>query len=320
MPFKKAVFLDVSSMGKGLDLSGLQPFADSWSNYNTSEPAEVLERIINADLVLSNKVMLDRDTLSQCKQLKLICVTATGTNNVDIEAARELGIAVTNVTGYGTPSVVQHVFSLLLSLTSRLTEHQQAAKDGRWQNSPQFCILDFPFNELNGKTMGIVGYGELGKGVAKVAKAFGMKVIIAQRSGSTKHDAERIPLDELLAQADVVSLHVPLAENTRNLIAEKQFSIMKNHAILLNMARGGIVDEQALANALQTGEIGGAGIDVLIEEPPVNGNLLLSLNLPNLIITPHIAWAAVESRQRLINIVTDNIKAYSSGKQQNRVD
>jgi glycerate dehydrogenase len=269
--------------------------------------------------VISNKVVLDRATLSQCPRLKLICVTATGTNNVDLEAARDLGMAVSNVTGYGTPSVVQQVFALLLALTTRLMEYRAAARDGRWADSPYFCVMGLPFRELAGKTLGIIGYGELGHGVARVAKAFGMEVIISQRPGGEPKSG-RVPVHELLQTADVVTLHVPLADNTRNLIDAPQLAMMKNDAILINAARGGIVNEQALAEALQNGQIGGAGFDVLSVEPPREGNILLDLDLPNLIITPHVAWAARESRQRLMDLVAQNIQAYLKGERRNRVE
>ena len=319
MKFKKAVFLDVDSMGSGLDFSPLKDLAEHWQNFPTTSPEETLRRVEDAELVISNKVILDRAILSQCRQLKLVCVIATGTNNVDLEAATELGIAVTNVTGYGTPSVVQFVFALLLSLATRLTEHQASSRNGEWANSANFCVLDYEFHELSGKTMGIIGYGELGKAVAKVAQAFGMQVLVSQRPGSEASEG-RVPLEALLSQADVVSLHVPLADNTRNLIAEAEFRLMKPTAILINAARGGIVDEQALVNALQTGEIAGAGFDVLTQEPPRDGNPLLDYDQPNLIVTPHMAWGAVESRQRLINLVAENILAFHRGERRNRVE
>ena len=319
MIFQTAVFLDVDSMGTDLDFSPLENLAGHWKNFPTTLPEETLDRVQHAELVISNKVVLDRTILSQCKQLKLVCVIATGTNNVDLEAARELGIAVTNVTGYGTPSVVQFVFALLLSLATRLNEHQASSRNGEWASSPNFCVLDYQFTELSGKTMGIIGYGELGKGVAKVAQAFGMQVLVSQRPGA-EPSSGRVPLEELLSQSDVISLHVPLADNTRNLISEEEFKLMKPSAFLINAARGGIVDELALVNALQSGMIAGAGVDVLSQEPPRNGNPLLDYDKPNLIVTPHMAWGAVESRQRLIDLVAENIIAFQNGEKRNRVE
>lgn len=322
MKFSNAVFLDIDSMGPGLDFSALEPMAEHWEKYASTTAEETLNRVANAELIITNKVVLDQSILSQCKNLQLICVTATGTNNIDLNSAKQLGIAVTNVTGYGTASVVQHVFSLILALTTRLNEHSQSSRNGIWHRSANFCVLDYPFNELAGKTMGIIGYGELGKGVAKVARAFGMNVIISQRPGvqTSPMIADRVPVDKLLADSDVISLHVPLADNTRNLISSDEFKLMKKSAILINAARGGIVNEAALVNALANGEISGAGFDVLSQEPPRSDNPLLKYDKPNLIVTPHIAWGAIESRQRLLDYVVENIKSFIHGEKRNRVE
>lgn len=319
MTFAQAVFLDRDSVGGDVDLGALDALADRWQHHPATDPADTLARVRDAELVISNKVLLDRATLAGCQRLKLICVAATGTNNVDLDAAREFGIAVSNVTGYATPSVVQQVFALLLSLTTRLEEQRAAARDGRWAASPCFCVLDLPFRELAGKTLGIVGFGELGHGVATVAEALGMQVMVSQRPGGAPRPG-RVPLDELLARADVVSLHVPLADNTRNLFDAGRLALMKPDAVLINTARGGIVDEQALAEALQGGRLGGAGFDVLAVEPPHAGNILLQLDLPNLIVTPHVAWASRESRQRLMDQVAENIRAFLAGESRNRVE
>ncbi len=319
MKFNTAVFLDVNSMGGGLDFSPLKKLAENWQNYSVTNPENTLERVRDAELVISNKVVLDRATLSACHKLRLICIIATGTNNVDLEAARELGIAVTNVTAYGTPSVVQFVFALILSLATRLNEHQLSSRNGQWAASPDFCVLDYPFRELSGKTMGIIGYGELGKAVARVGEAFGLHILICQRPGSEPVN-DRVPLETLLSQSDVVSIHVPLANNTRNLIGREEFRLMKKSAILINAARGGIVDEQALVDALNDGEIAAAGFDVLSQEPPKEGNPLLDYDQPNLIVTPHMAWGAVESRQRLIDLTAENIIAFTKGEKRNRVE
>jgi glycerate dehydrogenase len=319
MHLHKAVFLDRDSVGDDLDLSALDALAAKWTHYPATDPAETLARVRDAELVISNKVLLDRTILAECKALKLICVAATGTNNVDLAAARDLGIAVSNVTGYATPSVVQQVFALLLALTTRLYEHRTAARDGSWAESPFFCVLDYPFRELAGKTFGIIGFGELGHGVAKVAEALGMEVIISQRPGGEPRPG-RVPVDELLARADVVTLHVPLADNTRNLLNRERLALMKPDAVLINTARGGLVDEQALADALSAGRLGGAGFDVLTVEPPRGGNPLLALDLPNLIVTPHVAWASHASRQRLMHQVAENIRAFATGEARNRVE
>jgi len=313
------VFLDLETVDQGdLNLFNLKQALPHWDFYSTTAAAETAERIKNAAVIISNKVILDRNSLSQAKQLRLICIAATGTNNVDLKAAHDLGITVTNVTGYATPSVVQHVFSLMLALTTQLKNYSQAVADGVWQQSNQFCLLDFPIHELAGKNLGIIGYGELGRAVANVAKAFGMKILIAQRSGESLQPG-RIPLKKLLPQVDVLSLHCPLADNTKNLIGKQALVLMKKEALLINTARGGIVDEAALASALRLGEIGGAGVDVLIQEPPVKDNPLLESGIPNLIVTPHIAWASRESRQRLIDELVANIKAYLQGETRNLI-
>lgn len=315
----KAVFLDLATVDCGdIDLSPLTSVVSDWTLHAATTPEETSRRIENATLAVSNKVILDRALLQQAAHLKLICIAATGTNNVDLEAAKEFGIAVTNVAGYSTPSVVQHVFGLILSLTNRLPEYRDLIAENSWQRSDQFCLLDFPFRELSGKRLGIVGYGALGKAVAKVAQAFGMQVIVAQRPGGPSQP-DRLPLEELLALADIVSLHCPLTEHTRDLIGGRELALMKPDALLINTARGGIVNEPALADALRNGTIGGAGVDVLTREPPVEGNPLLADDIPNLLITPHIAWAGREARQRLVHEIGENIRAFLAGASRNRV-
>ncbi len=319
MLFNKGVFLDVGSVDSGdITWSPLKAMAKEWGWHQVTKPQQTLQRITDADLLISNKVVLDRSHLVACKNLKLICIAATGSNNVDLEAAAELGIAVTNVTGYATPSVVQHVFSLILSLITQQQNYQRAVTRGDWQRASHFCFLDYPIWELSGKILGVVGYGELGRAVADLGKAFGMTIVVAQRPGGTAQP-DRVPLDELLPQVDVLTLHAPLAENTRNLIGASELSLMKPNALLINTARGGMVDETALAEALIKGELGGAGVDVLFTEPPLNGSSLLNPEIPNLIVTPHIAWASREARQRLIDGVTANIKAFLAGEPRNSV-
>ncbi|HRY15977.1 MAG: 2-hydroxyacid dehydrogenase [Candidatus Competibacteraceae bacterium] len=311
----RGVFLDRDSLDSGdLDFGNLNRVLPELHCYSATAADEVAERIADAEVVISNKVQLDAATLEQARRLKLICVAATGVNNIDLEAAARRGLTVCNCRGYGTASVVQHVFALLLSLMTRLPEYRQAVREGRWQQARQFCLLDYPIRELAGKTLGIVGYGELGQGVARVAEVFGMKVLVAQRPGAVEEQEGRIPLPILLPQVDVLSLHCPLTSETRGLIGAWELALMKRDAILINTARGGLVDETLLANALRQGALGGAGVDVLSLEPPVNGNPLLALDIPNLIVTPHSAWGSRESRQRMVEQLAENIQGWLDGK------
>ncbi len=316
----QAVFLDFDSLHPAdLDRSGLQQTVTGWQWFDETSPEQVQQRMEGARIVVSNKVVLDRDLLVNAPDLEMICIAATGYNHVDLQAARDQGIAVSNVTAYATPAVAQHVFTLMLALTTNLMAYRQDVVAGAWQQATQFCRLDHPISELAGKTLGIVGYGELGKAVARLAEAFGMKVLIADRPGG-EHRSGRIPLDDLLPQVDVLSLHVPLADNTRNLIGRDELALMKSSALLINTARGGLVEEGALADALLQGQLGGAGIDVLSVEPPREGNVLLDLQLPNLLVTPHVAWASQQARQRLLDEIALNIRAFQRGDRRNRLD
>lgn len=312
------VFLDRGSMGgDDVDLSSLTEALPEWRFYEATPADHVMDRIHDAGVVVTNKVMLEGGVLERAPKLRLICVAATGTNNVDLETAARLGIPVCNVRGYATASVPQHVFALLLALVTRLPEYHAAVKAGRWQQSGQFCLLDYPITELAGRVMGIIGYGELGRSVARLAEAFGMKTLVAARPGTAAEG--RVPLDELLRMADVVSLHCPLTPQTRNLIGARELALMKPDAILINTARGGIVDEEALADALSRGVIAGAGVDVLSVEPPAAGNPLLARPVPRLLLTPHIAWASREARQRMLDEVGRNIRAFLAGRPRNLV-
>mgnify|MGYP003943826589 CR=1 FL=1 len=229
-----------------------------------------------------------------------------------IEAAAKLGITVTNVRGYATSSVVQHVFAMILHLTRRLDDYNRAAVDGRWAGSRQFCVLDRTIDDLEGQRLGVIGYGELGSAVARTAECFGMEVLVAQRQGAPR-GTDRLPLEELLPKVDVLTLHCPLTEETRGLIDGGALAAMKESAILINAARGGIVDEAALAEALRSGRLAGAGVDVLSTEPPRDGNPLLAADIPNLVVTPHVAWASRRSRQRLLDGVAENIERFAGG-------
>jgi glycerate dehydrogenase len=261
--------------------------------------------------------------------LRLVGLTATGTNNVDLEAARELGIAVCNIREYCTVSVVQHVLGVMLALTHRLREYNQAAVDGTWARCEQFSVPGAPIRELTGKVLGIVGYGTLGKSVARAAQAaLGMRVLVAQRPGANPaqpanrandDDPERVALDQLLRASDVLSLHCPLTPATTGLIGKRELALMKPDALLINTARGALVDLEALAAALRGGHFGGAAIDVLPEEPPLNGSPLFAPDIPNLIVTPHIAWAAFEARQRAVDQLALNIEDFLRGGTRGRV-
>jgi glycerate dehydrogenase len=308
------VFLDRDSLDRNdLDFSGLDRVLPNWRYYPSTTPAEVAARIEEAEVVISNKVVLDAAAIHQAPRLKLIGVAATGVNHVDLDAAAAQGIIVCNCRGYGTAAVVQHVFALLLALYTRWPDYQQAVRDGRWQHASQFCLLDFPIRELAGKTLGIIGYGELGQGVARVAEALGMRVLVAQRPGTVDAIEERVSLPVLLPQVDVLSLHCPLTPETRGLIGAWELALMRRDAILINTARGGLVDEALLADALRRGALGGAVVDVLSLEPPVNGNPLLASDIPNLIVTPHCAWGSRESRQRLVGQLAENIESWLDG-------
>ena len=321
----KAAFLDFDSLGPAdLDTSALRTALPGIELFPSSAGPEIDQRIAGKEILLVNKVRLDRTRLQSVPELRLVCLTATGTDNVDLAAARDLGIAVCNISDYGTASVVQHVFGLLLALTLRLGEYQALLASGAWQRSPHFCLLDFSVRELAGKTLGIVGYGTLGQAVATVGRAFGMRVVAshsARPAGPVPlPGVDRLALPALLGCADVVSLHCPLTPVTRQLINRDTLRLMRSDAVLLNTARGDLVDYVALLAALQRGQLGGAGIDVLPEEPPAVGHPVLAAQLPNLIVTPHVAWAARESRQRLLDEVVANVRDFLAGGNRNRVD
>ncbi len=312
----KAVFLDANTLGDDVDLASIKAVTGDLVQYGKTAPAQVLERIQGFDTVIVNKVVLTREHFEACPELKTIAVVATGINNIDKAAAREHGIQVLNVTNYGRSTVAQHTMALILALATRLLDYDRDVRAGRWGKSDMFCLMDHPIMELEGRTLGIFGYGDLGRGVIERAEAFGMKVLLGARPGQSAGEVDgypRVPLDELLPQVDVLSLHCLLTDDTRNMIGASELKRMKNDALLINTSRGGLVDEQALAEALRAGEIGGAGFDVLTEEPPRNGNPLLADDIPNLIITPHSAWASREARQRIVEITAENLAGVASG-------
>ncbi len=314
----KAVFLDWATMGPDLDIEHMRALLPELEVFGVTEAHEVAARIQGAQFVLTNKVRLSDELLRDAPELRFIGLTATGTDNVDLEAAARQGIAVCNIRAYCTESVVEHVFACLLSLVRNLGPYTADVRAGEWQTSADFCLLKHPVRELSAMTLGIVGHGELGKGVARIGAAFGMDVIIAARPGNGDTSAGRVAFDELLTRADVISLHCPLNDDTRGLFGTDEFRRMKNGAILINTARGGLVDSAALVEALRDGRIA-AAVDVLPEEPPARGNALLDYEGSNLIVTPHMAWASNEARQAAIDELVANINAFLDGRERNRV-
>jgi len=314
----KAVFLDYDTVSNGdLDTSALAASVGHLTLYE-SDYSATAERIRDADIVLLNGVKLSREMLQGAPMLRLVALAATGTDNVDLAAAQERGIAVCNVRAYCTASVVQHVWGLILSLNQHVADYARLATDGSWSRNEPLMELRFPIRELNGRAFGVVGWGELGRGVARVAEAFGMRIVIANRRGESLRPY-RVELDRLLAISDIVSLHCPLNDSTRGLIGARELALMKPSALLINTARGALVDGHALAAALKAGRLGGAGIDVLPQEPPPSGDPLLDPAIPNLIVTPHIAWAARESRQRCLDEAAANIRDFLGGGRRSRV-
>lgn len=309
----RAAFLDHSSLDLGdLDLSRLSACFADLQLYPHSTQAQTIERLQGMQVAISNKVPLNAEVFAACPDLKLVLVAATGTNPIDLAAARAHGVSVSNCQGYGTPSVAQHTLMLLLALATRLPDYQQDVRAGRWQQAQQFCLLDYPIVELHGKTLGLLGHGELGGAVAKLAEAFGMQVLLGQLPGRPPR-ADRLPLDELLPQVDALTLHCPLNSDTLNLIGARELSLMKPTAFVINTARGDLINEQALADALRAGHLGGAATDVLTQEPPKDGNPLLAADIPRLIITPHSAWGSREARQRIVGQLSENALAFFNG-------
>lgn len=313
---RRAVFLDHPSLDQGdLDLSELREVFSDLQLCEQTSADQVVERLQGAQVAISNKILLNAQTLAACPDLKLILIAATGTNNVDLAAARAQGITVSNCQGYGTPSVAQHTIMLLLNLATRLKDYQKDVDAGLWQQAKQFCLLDYPIVELEGKTLGLLGHGELGGAVARLAEAFGMRVVLGAIPGRPAR-ADRVPLDELLPQIDALTLHCPLNEHTRHIIGARELALLKPGAFVVNTARGGLIDEQALADALRGGHLGGAATDVLSVEPPTTGNPLLAGDIPRLIITPHSAWGSREARQRIVGQLTENARGFFSGAPQ----
>lgn len=310
------VFLDRDSL-----IATIRPpaFAHRWRDHPATPPDQVVERLRGASIAITNKVPLRAPQIEQLPDLKMIAVAATGTDNVDLAACRARGIVVANIRDYSLVSVPEHCFALMLAVRRNLRAYVADVEAGRWERSTRFCLLDHPIADLAGSRLGIVGYGALGRRVAAIARVFGMEVVVASRSPIAEPGLVQLPLAELLATSDVVSLHLPLTEQTRHMIGARELASMKPTGILINTARGGLVDEAALAEALTSGTIAGAGFDVLSKEPPAPDNPLLKLRLPQFVLTPHVAWASGGAMQTLADMLVDNLEAWVAGQPKNVV-
>ncbi len=316
----RAAFLDYATVDAGdLDPTCLHASLDKLTLYPATEPGAIVERLADCQVALINKIRLGAREFAALEDLKLVALAATGSDNVDLTAARAHGVAVTNIRDYCTPSVAQHVMALILTLARGLDRYRALVSQGQWQAPKPFCLLDAPIVDLDGLTLGIVGYGTLAKAVERAAAAFGMRSLIANRPGGEPL-AGRVPLATLLERADVVTLHCPLNDKTRGMIDAPALRRMSPSALLINTARGGLVDGAALADALRAGRLGGAGIDVLPVEPPAADDPLLASDIPNLIVTPHVAWASVKARQNALQELAHNVASFAQGGQRNRID
>ena len=294
-------------------------FKHEWVEFNETSPEKIVERLQNATIVICNKLALRRETLSQLPRLRLIAVAATGVDNVDLEYCRSHQIVVINTRGYAVNSLPEHALMLMLALRRNLIAYRDDINNGAWNQARQFCLLHHPINDLKGSTIGIVGFGKLGQSMAHLASAVGMKVLVAERKAASSIRAERTPFVEVLKQSNIVSLHCPLTAETENLIGSEELNLMRGDSILINTARGALVDDRALLQAILTNGIAGAGIDVLREEPPRDWNPLLEARLPNLIITPHNAWASQQAMQTLADQLVDNLEVFVRGEPRNLV-
>jgi Lactate dehydrogenase and related dehydrogenases len=313
----RIVFLDRDTISPQ---TRLRPpgFAHEMEVYGSTAPHQAAERIAEADIVIVNKVRLDAATIAAARRLKMIAVAATGTDNIDLAACASRGIVVSNIRNYAVNTVPEHTFALIFALRRSLFAYHQAVKAGRWQQAGQFCFFDYPIRDLRGSTLGIIGDGALGRAVADIGRALGLRVLFAAHKGREGMGSLYTPLDEVLRQSDIITLHCPLTPQTRNLIGEREFALMARKPLLINTARGGLVDEQALVQALRSGQIAGAGFDVVSQEPPPAGHPFEQLaDAPNFILTPHVAWASDEAVQALADQLIDNIEAFWAGSPRN---
>ena len=312
-----AVFLDYKTVDSGdLDLGSIKAVLPEIEVYPYSNEAEVLNRIKDTQVAIANKIEFDSKVFAHAKNLELICVTATGTNNIDLHSAKNSDVMVCNIRDYCTESVTQHVLLSILSLSHSYADYMNSIQKGEWQDGSGFSLLNHPIKELSGKKLGIVGFGVLGKGVAKAASALGMEILVSESfdpNKESKDSMKRVGFDELLSASDVISLHCPLTKETSGIFNDDAFEKMKSSAILINTARGGLVNDQALIKAIESKSIAGAAIDVLDQEPPGSDHSLMQKEYKNMIITPHIAWAAREARQRALDRIADNVEAFQKG-------
>lgn len=316
---QQIVFLDSDTLDAGITLHR-PDFPHHWQSHPSTAPEQVVERLKNASIAIINKVRIGAPELAQLPDLKLIALAATGSDNVDLEACRAANVGVCNIRNYSGPSVPEHAMALMLALSRNLFAWRQSLLEGRWQQSGQFCFFDHNIMDLHGKQLGIIGKGTLGQALGERAQGMGMIVRYAQSQIGASHDEDRLPLDTLLQSSDVVSLHCPLTPYTRHLIGERELALMKPGALLINVGRGGLVDEAALLKALANGRLGGAGFDVAsVEPPPPDHPLMQALQYPHFILTPHVAWASEESMQRLADQLIDNINAFAEGRRQHRL-
>ena len=309
---ERIVFLERGTLVADIGRPG---FAHEWREYEATRAEQVVERLRGATVAITNKLALGEAELAELPELKLIAVAATGTDNIDLAACRRRGITVTNVRGYAVTTLPEHVLMLMLALRRNLPGFQADVRAGAWAAAPQFCLHTRSINDLHGTTLGVVGYGTLGQAVARLARAVGMNVLAAERRDAAVVRAGRTPFAEVLGTSDVLTLHAPLNEETRHLIGAAELRRMKPSALLINCGRGGLVDEAALVAALSAGVIAGAGVDVLSREPPSAGNPLLEVDLPNLIVTPHVAWASRQAMQALADQLIANIEAFVRGEE-----
>lgn len=316
----KAVFLDSKTFSSNISFAAIEQQVSELTCYDNTSEDQVIERCKNVELVISNKVVLSAQLLAKLPNLKLICIAATGYNNIDLEAAKKLGIAVTNVSGYAGQSVAQYVLAQILEYYQQTCHHNANTEQGHWQRNDTFCYHGNAITELAGKTLGIIGNGHLGQAVIKLAEAFGMNILISERINSSQVRQGRVSFDQVIAQADIISLHCPQTSDTENLINSDILTKMKPTAMLVNTARGALINSIDLLEALTTKKIAYAVLDVLEQEPPLADHPLLNAKLNNLKITAHIAWASSEAQQRLINLLSKNIIAFKQGESLNRLE